>query len=297
MAARALPTMQAVRSRSRWLLLLLLALAPSPARASSLHGRWSSPVGEMEVKETDDGVSGTLLEPSARCPGLPAGAEVLRGVVLGETFSGELRLCLQGPQCQAKSSWLSAVMVLEPGALSGAVERGNADCHAAGLPATGGVHLRRADAKPHADARARLDPAAVGQAQALIKEGAVLLGQDRPEAAREKFEAALKVAPLPEAYNGIGVTHVWRKSYDEALAAYRKAIALDPDFGDAYYNMACVYAQQEQATLAFKFLSLALHNRFHDLATLDADDDLRSLRADPRYKALAQAVARANAKH
>ena len=280
----------------RWPVILLL-LAPLPATAASLQGRWNSPLGELELKSTPDGLSGLLKQPSAQCPSLPAGTEVLRGAVLGETFSGELRFCLEGAQCQAESSWLSAVLVVMPAGLAGAVERGNEACHAKGVGSTGGLRLSRGESRPRTDARAKLDPAAVTAAQALIQEGAQLLGSDRPEAARGKFEAALKLAPLPEAWNGIGVTHYWRKAYDEALAAYRRAIALDPDFGDAYYNMACVYAQQQHPDLAFKFLGLALHNRFHDLETLDADDDLRPLRADPRYAALKRAVAHANPKH
>jgi hypothetical protein len=284
--------MRIVRSSLCWPL-VLLALAPLSARAASLQGRWSSPLGELDVKQTPEGLSGLLKQASPTCPGLPAGSEVLRGEVLGETFSGELRFCLEGAQCQTDSSWLSAVLVVAPTSLAGAVERGNDACHAKGIAAAGG----RGGAKPKVDARAKLDPAAVTSAQALIKSGAQLLGSDRPEAARGKFEAALKLAPLPEAWNGIGVTHYWRKSYDEALAAYRHAIAVDPDFGDAYYNMACVYAQQQHPDLAFKFLGLALHNRFHDLETLDADDDLRPLRTDPRYAALKRAVAGANPKH
>ena len=36
---------------------------------------------------------------------------------------------------------------------------------------------------------------------------------------------------------------------------YKQSLAIDPDFGDAYYNMACVYALQGQKALALRYLS------------------------------------------
>ncbi len=43
-----------------------------------------------------------------------------------------------------------------------------------------------------------------------------------------------------------------RNDLPAALGWYKKALAVDPDFGDAYYNMACVYALQGERTLALR---------------------------------------------
>lgn len=267
------------------LLLLATSMIPAAARAASFAGTWRSPAGIFELKETPEGVTGTLVAPARGCAALAKGAQVLRGAMVDGTFSGEVRVCLEGPECTVKESWLSALLMGDAKALSmsGAIERGNAACHAR-VPGKGGITLRKVvpGQKPH-DARAKLDPKAVAQAQALLADGQKLLQVGNPEEARAKFEAAAALAPLPEAYNGVGVSHYFRHEYDEALEAYRQAIAADPDFGDAYYNMACIYAVTDRKDLAFKFLEMSAHNRYHDFASIDDDPDLASLHADPRY--------------
>ena len=267
-------------------LFALWLLAPA-AGAASVEGMWRLPMGSVQVSQSPDGLVGKLVEPARDCAALERGAEVLRGSLLEGTFSGEIRLCLQGPRCVAKESWLS-VLLLQNGRgdrLSGAVERGNADCHAQ-LPGKGGLVMRKSvPGEKRADAQARIPKDTLTRAQAELSRGGALLEAGQFEEARHAFEKAAAVAPLPEAYNGMGVTHYARQEYPEALEAYRQAVAADPDFGDAYYNMACVYAVTGKKDLAFKFLELAAKDRFHDIATLDDDDDLKSLRDDPRYAA------------
>jgi len=270
---------------------VVLALLPATALAGNLGGTWRSPAGTFSLKETADGLTGTLLQPAAGCAALAPGAQVVRGQILEGTFSGEVRVCLAGPKCTAKESWLSALLLADAKghSLSGAIERGNASCHAQ-VPGKGGISLRRVfqGAKPAPDVRTKLDPAAVAKAQALLAEGQAQLQAGNPEEARERFKEAAALAPLPEAFNGIGVSHYFRHEYEPALEAYRQAIAADPDFGDAYYNMACIYAVTGRKELAFKFLQMSAHNRYHDFGSIDDDPDLASLHADPRYAKLKQ---------
>lgn len=44
-----------------------------------------------------------------------------------------------------------------------------------------------------------------------------------------------------EAYYYRGCARVNAMKYDEAIADFEKAIALKPDFADAYFNMGCTY--------------------------------------------------------
>ena len=71
-----------------------------------------------------------------------------------------------------------------------------------------------------------------------------------------------------------------------ALDWYKKALAIDPDFGDAYYNMACVYALQGSKDMALRYLQIAAMNGYATAGGMDEDPDLESLRAEPGYRAL-----------
>ena len=65
-----------------------------------------------------------------------------------------------------------------------------------------------------------------------------------------------------------------RNDLDRALEWYKKALVVDPDFGDAYYNMACVYALQGQKELALRYLQIAALNGYASAEGIDADPDL-----------------------
>ncbi len=75
------------------------------------------------------------------------------------------------------------------------------------------------------------------------------------------------------------------KKYDEAEAAYKTSLEIDPESPVGAYNLAGVYALKSDVAHAFEFLEKA--KTFHaDLTNLPGDADLASLRADPRFTAL-----------
>ncbi len=78
-----------------------------------------------------------------------------------------------------------------------------------------------------------------------------------------------------------GVTFYARGDFDEALAWYKRALEADPRFGDAYYNMACLYALQGHKPLALRYLRLAALNRYSDEAQLQEDPDSSRCAAIP----------------
>ena len=120
-----------------------------------------------------------------------------------------------------------------------------------------------------------------GLADKSMRRALALLGNGEFEKARKLFREALQKEPTrAEAYNGVGVSFYGRLDYDEALAWYKKALEADPRFGDAYYNMACVYALQGHKSLAFRYLRMAALNRYTQRQLLEEDPDLASLRGD-----------------
>ena len=272
-------------------------LSALPARAIEIQGTWVTPAGQVDLSKTPKGFVGILSEPSKDCTNLSPGMEVLRGDLIDDNFSGEIRLCLDGPSCVAKESFLTALMVVDAagGSMSGAVERGNDACHAK-ISSKGGMTLRRAGLrgeKPKALPKPKpvAPPEKVEKARAVMRDAAAYINEGRYEKARARFEESLTIVPLPEAYNGIGVTRVARREFPEALAAYKKAVEVDPNFGDSYYNMACAYTQLDKKEMALKYLKLSLANGFgSEVDAIEADPDLEPLRSDPRYQKLIQAA-------
>lgn len=129
----------------------------------------------------------------------------------------------------------------------------------------------------------------MGGPDALLLKGMSELQDGRYESARKLFREALRKQPQSaEACNGVGVTFYARGDFDEALAWYKRAIETDPRFGDAYYNMACLYALQGQKPLALRYLRLAALNRYSEPDQMLTDPDLRSLQGDPQLTELVE---------
>jgi hypothetical protein len=146
-----------------------------------------------------------------------------------------------------------------------------------------------ADRKPaHSEvAAARESPETRERAMALARDGAAFQEEGKFEQARHRFTEAIELDPLyVEGYNGVGVTFFARNDLAEALRWYKKALGVDPTFGDAYYNMACVYALQKRSNLALRYLKTAFHKGYTSRETLRSDPDLASLHGDPAFEAL-----------
>lgn len=78
---------------------------------------------------------------------------------------------------------------------------------------------------------------------------------------------------------------------EEAIKTYEKAFAagIPPGAntrGVAYYNMACGYARLKQKDKAIETLSKAVAEGFIDRNTYETDEDLNSLRTEPRFQEL-----------
>ena len=134
------------------------------------------------------------------------------------------------------------------------------------------------------------DPAARARAREILRDGAAWLQEGNFEAARRRFLDAIEVDDgIPEAFNGVGVTYRMRNDLTRALEWYKRALTVDPDFGDAYYNMACVYAMEGRKDLALRYLQIAAMNGYATAEGIDGDPDLAPVREEPGYKALVRA--------
>ncbi|MBN1992945.1 MAG: tetratricopeptide repeat protein, partial [Anaerolineae bacterium] len=77
------------------------------------------------------------------------------------------------------------------------------------------------------------------------------------------------------------------KQYDKALADYTRAIELNPEYADAFYNTACAYAFQNNVEAALSPLRRALElDPEKILASIPTDSDFDLIRNHPDFIAL-----------
>jgi len=104
------------------------------------------------------------------------------------------------------------------------------------------------------------------------------------------YEAALKAQPKDgRAWNRLGASYANLKQYDRAIAAYRKGLAIGNN-PIVMYNMACAYALSGRPDSALAWLDRSAEGGYNQPDAMESDEDLASLRTDPRYEALLEKV-------
>ena len=76
------------------------------------------------------------------------------------------------------------------------------------------------------------------------------------------------------------------KNYAQAVAAYERAVATDPQYATAHYHAACAAALNHDADVACAWLEKAIHlaPRYRAMAQRDADFD--PIREDTAFQTL-----------
>ena len=93
---------------------------------------------------------------------------------------------------------------------------------------------------------------------------------------------------MPRYWDQLG--HAWLRvrDYKSAISAFQKALELGAGYPfNAAYNIACGYALTGDKEAALEWLSKSLEMGFRNLQDVRTDDDLKSLRGDPRFIKLA----------
>jgi hypothetical protein len=283
---------------------VFVGLSATSAEAA-IQGVFNSPIGAVRVSEDASGNVAAVITSATNACKFPVGKQVLSGSRFDDSVVGTMILCGIGDGC-AGEKVADVILLAGKGeqSLSGAVHHGD-KCK---TPVAGDAVVFRKPRKdapvgtltapPKAPVIPTIKPTAKGklspreralllaaEADALMREAA-----GRVEAARAKFREAVAIDPTYAAgYGGIGVTYYLVDRYDDALASYKQAIEVDPSYSDAYYNMASVLALLGERDQSLHYLRMALLNGYSDLDTLtgvdhlQADQDFRSLRADPVF--------------
>ena len=74
-----------------------------------------------------------------------------------------------------------------------------------------------------------------------------------------------------------------QKRYRDAMKTLSVAVEIRDDSAFAWYNLACAAARSGSKKRALEALEKAINLGFHDAAHISSDEDLESLRKDPRY--------------
>ncbi len=87
-----------------------------------------------------------------------------------------------------------------------------------------------------------------------------------------------------QAWNRLGSALHAMEKYEQAAAAYEKAVALNGNAAVAKYNLACAYARANNKEKAFTVLEQIATTGFFQPEQIGADHDFASLQNEPRFK-------------
>jgi hypothetical protein len=124
-------------------------------------------------------------------------------------------------------------------------------------------------------------------AEPTVAAAAARLQAKDPRGAARILEAVTTREPENlRAWRMLGAAYQQDKELDKALAAYRRAVAIDPADAQAFYGLGTVYALKQDANAAFEWLGKAKATHRLDMTQIDGDANLAALKTDPRFRAL-----------
>lgn len=106
--------------------------------------------------------------------------------------------------------------------------------------------------------------------------GYVLVKLEQYENAIASSDRAIEIKRNdPRTWDNRGYVLANLGRYEEGIKSHQKALVINPNYAIAYYNLACVYALQQNLPLALKNLQQAINfdSKYRDMAKTDNDFD------------------------
>jgi len=129
--------------------------------------------------------------------------------------------------------------------------------------------------------------APAGQAPAtLVAAIDALQGGDAATAARLLDQITADSSAPAAAWRALGTARQRLSQTRQAIAAFERALALEPESPQALYSLGSLHAAQHETQLALRYLQRAQATHRYDMTQIEVDDNLAALRADPRVRAL-----------
>lgn len=117
-----------------------------------------------------------------------------------------------------------------------------------------------------------------------------LFNNQKWEEAARAYETITATEPNnARAWYQLGMSRFSLRQFEAAIAAFQKNIAITRN-PSAMYNVACAFARLNQKEKAMEWLDKAVTNNLSPFTDINADEDLASLRGDPRFKELATSL-------
>jgi tetratricopeptide (TPR) repeat protein len=122
-------------------------------------------------------------------------------------------------------------------------------------------------------------------AQALQKQN-----KGELEEAKALYKKVIKIDPRHvSALNNLGVIFMNQKMYKQAVASFNEALHIRHNYVDAHYNLACLYAQKNDAKQSLFYLENAIGFNPEVRQWAAKDADLKVLANLPEFTKLMQA--------
>jgi len=108
----------------------------------------------------------------------------------------------------------------------------------------------------------------------------VALGSEKGQA---EISPALRKAQAENLY-GEAIQKAKSNRSEEAITKLLQAVALEPKYFLAHYNLACNYSRLKKKDEAFKFLSLAVKSGYTNFGKIKQDPDLEFIRSQKEFE-------------
>ncbi|MGA2782226.1 MAG: tetratricopeptide repeat protein [Smithella sp.] len=107
------------------------------------------------------------------------------------------------------------------------------------------------------------------------------------EEAKELYRKVVKIDQNnAQAFNNLGVIYMGEKQYKRAIMRFNDALNIKHDYPDAYYNLACLYAQENDAARSLLYLKNAIEFNPEVRHWAENDGDLKTMVDLPEFKKL-----------
>jgi tetratricopeptide (TPR) repeat protein len=84
--------------------------------------------------------------------------------------------------------------------------------------------------------------------------------------------------------NKLGVLYMGQKKREKAIAVFGRAVVLEKDYVDPYYNLACLYAQTNEIDESLWYLKVAVSIDGGVINWVKKDADMKNVAASPEFK-------------
>lgn len=133
-------------------------------------------------------------------------------------------------------------------------------------------------------------PAAGDDSTSLYTQALQKQREGRLEEAKELYKQVIRTEPRHlQALNNLGVVYLKMKRYRWAIIRFNDALGIKPDYVDAHYNLACLYAQKNDTKNSLFYLKNAVDINPEARLWAATDDDLKTVADLPEFQKIVQA--------